>query len=90
MTTKMKKKSFVEDYGGFDFILNPFEEGTHIFTCLSGKFVCVSPSSGERFKYSRVLRPASEEEVKHYDRNKVNTINLEDDGVDNVYATEDC
>lgn len=84
------KKTLVEDYGGFNFIKNPFQKGTHIFTCLSGKFVCVSPEEGERFKYSRVMRPASDEEVKHYNRNIVNTINLEDDGVDNVHATEDC
>lgn len=60
------KTPLVENYGGFDFILNPFEEGTHIFTCLSGKFVCVSPEEGDRFKYCPVLRPASEEEVAYY------------------------
>ena len=63
-----KKKSFVEDYAGYNFLQNPFEKGTHIFTCLSGEFVCVSPSSGDRFKYQSVLRHASEEEVVYYRR----------------------
>lgn len=81
---------YVEDFGGFNFLPNPFRENTHIFTCLSGEFICESPEEGDRFKHSRVVRPASKEEVAYYNRNIVNTINLEDDGVDNVYTTEDC
>mgnify|MGYP003436246795 FL=1 len=57
---------FVEDFAGFNFLVNPFREGTHIFTCLSGEFICESPEEGDRFKHSRVLRPASDEEVEHY------------------------
>ena len=57
---------YVEDFSGFNFLPNPFRENTHIFTCLSGEFICESPENGERFKYSRVLRPASDEEVEHY------------------------
>ena len=81
---------YVEDFSGFNFLPNPFRENTHIFTCLSGEFICESPEEGDRFKYSRVVRPASDEEVAFYNRNVGNTINLEDDGIDNVYATEDC
>ena len=90
IVTMENKTSFVEDFSGINFLPNPFQEGTHIFTCLKGEFICESPEEGGRFKYSRLLRPASDEEVKYYNRNIVNTINLEDDGVDNVYATEDC
>ena len=57
---------YVEDFAGFNFLVNPFREGTHIFTCLSGEFICVSPEEGDRFKHSRVVRPASDEEVEHY------------------------
>ena len=57
---------FVEDFAGFNFLPNPFRENTHIFTCLSGEFICESPEEGDRFKHSRVLRPASDEEVDHY------------------------
>ncbi len=66
MKKNEKIKSLVEDYGGFNFIKNPFQKGTHIFTCLSGKFVCVSPEEGDRFKNQKVLRPASSVEVAYY------------------------
>lgn len=64
----------VENMYGFNFLPNPFQEGTHIFTCLKGEFICVSPEEGERFKYSRVVRPASDEEVKHYNRSMLDMI----------------
>lgn len=57
---------YVEDFSGFHFLSNPFREGTHIFTCLSGEFICESPEEGSRLKHSRVLRPASDEEAKYY------------------------
>ena len=66
MKNKTSFPRTVGNMSGHDFLPNPFQESTHIFTCLKGEFICVSPEEGERFKYSRVVRPASDEEVKHY------------------------
>ena len=75
---------FVEDFAGFNFLPNPFRENTHIFTCLSGEFICESPEEGDRFKHSRVLRPASDEEVKI---RRIIISSIDDNG---TYQTKEC
>jgi hypothetical protein len=54
----------VDDMGGFDFIRNPVLTGTHIFRCLDGYFVCLSPEPDSRFKYQPVFRQANEAEFE--------------------------
>ena len=58
---------FVDDYSGFNFVKNIHQPETHIFMCLDGLFICESPSLGEKFKYQKVLRRATAEEVKAHD-----------------------
>lgn len=52
----------VNDLSGYNFIKNPLQEGTHIFSCWDGTFICTSPHEGERFKYMEVLRETNEDE----------------------------
>lgn len=60
----MKLRQFVGDYSGFWELPNPFEEGTSLFKCLKGIFVC--ESNGDTLKWKRVLRKATKEEIVWY------------------------
>ena len=57
---------FVEDLSGFNFVKNIHQEGTHIFECASGFFVCNSPQEDDSFKHQKVLREATEQEAMHH------------------------
>lgn len=61
----MKLRQFVGDYSGFWELPNPFEEGTSLFKCLEGVFVCEADEE-ERLKWKKVLRKATEEEIVWY------------------------
>jgi len=64
----MKKfTTTVDEISGFNFIENPFAAGTHICESGAGIFVCISPSSGERFKY-QPARKANTKETTHYNQ----------------------
>ena len=53
----------VDDYGGFNFVPNPYQKNTYIFNSYDGVFICEAPAFGERFKYKEVIREADQREI---------------------------